>query len=287
MTTLQFLGLHQKTLRCYKRALSNFFTWLEDEEESLPSRFSQLDLLVSRYIEHLWLDDVNVTYAGHTLSAFRRFYPQARFKLPMAKQFFSNWKNSHVCKQAVPLPPEVAMGIAGAAVECQEYRFAAAILLGFLTFMRTGEIVNLQMTDLALFPQRHAIIVALPSTKTSKKHMESVEVHDDLLCHFLWEIKSLCPTGSLVQATPNKFRAKLASFCNFLGLSECNFSAYSIRRGGASYAFAQGEPFDKLLVRGRWQSIKTARIYLDSGRANLVQLTLPEKAGRYLDHFQA
>ena len=32
-----------------------------------------------------------------------------------------------------------------------------------------------------------------------------------------------------------------------------------------------GTSFDELLVRGRWQSPRTARIYLDTGRAALIQ----------------
>ena len=287
MASLQFLGLQKRSLKCYKRALHNFFTWLDSEEIPLPSSFSKLDLLVSQYIEHLWLDDVNVTYAGHTLSAFRRFYPQARFKLPVSKQYFSNWKNSHVSKQAVPMPAEVAMSIAGAALECKEVRFAASLLLGYLAFMRTGEIVGLQMTDIALFVDSGAIIIALPSTKTSKKQMESIEVNDTLLCSLLWEIKRSCPTGGLAACTPNGFRARLRLFCSFLGVRACGFSAYSIRRGGASFAFANGESFDQLLHRGRWQSVKTARIYLGSGRANLIQLTLPDEATALISTFKA
>lgn len=130
MATLQFLGLQPRSLRCYKKALRNFFTWLDEEEIPLPSKFRQLDLLVAQFLEHLWMDDAHLTYAGHTLSAFRRFYPQLRFRLPTAKQYFANWKSSHVCKQAVPMPAEVCMAIAGVAVDVQEFRFAATLLLG-------------------------------------------------------------------------------------------------------------------------------------------------------------
>ena len=49
------------------------------------------------------------------------------------------------------------------------------------------------------------------------------------------------------------------------------FTAYSFRRGGASYAFSTGVAFDELLIRGRWQNSRTARLYLDTGRAALIQ----------------
>ena len=75
-------------------------------------------------------------------------------------------------------------------------------------------------------------------------------------------------------------------YCRFFGLSAFNFSAYSLRRGGASHAFATGVHFDELLLRGRWQSVKTARIYLDSGRASLVRMAFTAQEEAHLLNFQ-
>lgn len=79
---------------------------------------------------------------GHTLSALRRFYLQLRFKLPVSRQFFTNWKSMHVTKQAVPFPGDVIMALAGVALAAEEWNLAALVLLGFAAFLRTGEIVN-------------------------------------------------------------------------------------------------------------------------------------------------
>lgn len=98
MTTLRFLGLQPRTLRAYQRALGHFFDWLEEEEQPIPRNFRILDTALASYLEHLWLDDTNITYAGHTLSAFRRFYPQMRYKIPLARQYFVNWKTT--CSKA-------------------------------------------------------------------------------------------------------------------------------------------------------------------------------------------
>ena len=148
--SLRFIGLHAKSLRSYKRALLNFFQWLDEEEHPIPKRHSILDDLLSQYFEHLWLDDVNITYAGHVLSAFRRFYPRLRFKLPVARQFFSNWKSVHVPKQAVPMPAEIAMAVAGVAVEVKDYKMGLLVLLGFTLFLRTSEITNLLVSQVQL-----------------------------------------------------------------------------------------------------------------------------------------
>ena len=287
MTSLRFLGLKPRTLQCYENALRNFFLWLEDESEDLPARFTHLDRQVSQYLEHLWLDDVNVTYAGHLLSSLRRFHPQSRYRLPLSRQLFSNWKAVITPKQAVPMPAVVTMAIAGAALAIDDDRFAVLLLLGFAAFLRTGEMAKLDAGDISIDPKTGRVILALPSTKTSKKSVDSVEVMDERLASLVQAVLNGQSDGLLGDLTPNQFRAKLATYLNFFSLEEFGFSAYSIRRGGASHAFASGVHFDLLLLKGRWQSIRTARLYLDSGRAALVRMRFSAQVAQNLEDFAA
>ena len=95
----------------------------------------------------------------------------------------------------------------------------------------------------------------------------------------LWPLYCLTP---LVWAgSARSFRAVLAEFSTFFELDSFQFSAYSIRRGGASFAFAQGASLDELLIKGRWQSQRTAPLYLDTGRAALIQT----RQVKYLHHY--
>jgi len=278
MTTLRFIGLQPKSLRAYQRALRHFFQWLEDEEEPIPQTYRLLDSKLAQYLEHLWMDDCHITYAGHTLSAFRRFYPQVRYKIPLARQYFVNWKSIHVSRQAVPMPADVVLAIAGVAVSCHRESFAAAILLAYAAFLRTGEIIQLAPHRIAVDPQLRFVILSLPATKTSKQKDESVSIEDVNLAILVQHVLTLCTTETLLNVSANQFRAMLKLFCSFLNLEPCGFSGYSLRRGGASHAFASGQTFDQLLVKGRWQSVKTARVYLDSGRAQLIQMRLPSES---------
>ena len=140
MTTLRFLGLQPKTLRAYQRALSHFFDWLEEEEQPIPRNFRILDTALASYLEHLWPDDTNITYAGHTLSAFRRFYPQMRYKIPLARQYFVNWKTTHVPKPATPMPADVALAIAGVAIHCHREKFCSSYPDRFCSFPPNGRV---------------------------------------------------------------------------------------------------------------------------------------------------
>ena len=130
------------------------------------------------------------------------------------------------------------------------------------------------------------IILALPATKTSKNKEESVAVTDALLCRFTQRVVAATQGPTISNLTANQFRSRLQQLCSFLHLERHNFTGYSLRRGGASHAFTEGMHFDQLLITGRWQSVKTARQYLDSGRAALVQLQLSPRSAYLVDHFQ-
>ena len=259
---LRFIGLKPKTLKCYENALRAFFHYLDEENLSIPTKRSKLDQLLAQFLEHLYLDDRPITYAGHTMSAFRRFYPQLRYKLPLAKQYFSNWRNVHVSQQAVPMPAALALAIAGVAVECHQ----------FLGFLRTSEMTSLEWRKISFKVSTGQIVLALPSTKTSKNKEESIVLADYRVCLLLECLHRHSTTERVWPQSPPVFRRQLAEILDYLQLRDAAFSAYSIRRGGATHAFSEGIAMDKLVIKGRWQNAKTARIYLDSGRAALVQL---------------
>ena len=177
---------------------------------------------------------------------------------------------SHVAVQAVPMPAKAVMALAGAAVQHREFSLACLLLIGFLGFLRTGEMVALQAEKVEVSLAMHQIILALPATKTSQHREESICIHDQRVAILLHNVLQNT-TGRFWPYSAVAFRKRLHELCCELSLEQCCFSAYSIRRGGASYAFATGVSFDELLVKGRWQSSKTARIYLDTGRAALIQ----------------
>ena len=206
--------------------------------------------------------------------------------MPVARQFFSNWKSIHVPRQAVPLPASIALALAGVALEVKEPNLALVLLVGFTAFLRTGEMVNLRFTQMQVNELNGQIILALPASKTSKNKMESVAVTDPLLASLAAHAAAKAQQDSLLSLTANQFRRQLSLLLGVLQLEDSNFTGYSIRRGGASHAFATGQHFDQLLVTGRWQSVKTARQYLDSGRAALVQLQFSAHGLQLIHVFQ-
>eukprot|EP00438_Fugacium_kawagutii_P001385 Skav209303 [mRNA] locus=scaffold994:165891:166499:+ [translate_table: standard] len=183
------------------------------------------------------------------------------------------------------MPATVAMAVAGVACKVADLQFAALMLLGFAAFLRTGEIASIKVSHVHVQEATGDIYVALPATKTSRNRLESVAIQDEFLASLLCEVMETRVSDFFFGGSPAQFRRQLALFLSFLHLEDHNFTGYSLRRGGASHAFANGVSFDHLLVKGRWQSVKTARQYLDSGRAALIQLNFSDRANHRIHFF--
>lgn len=130
--------------------MKRFFDFFDDENLPFPVSHKDLDLRVSELLEPVWLDDKPLTHAGRLMSGLKRFVPQLRWRLPRAKQYFSNWQSIHVTGQAARFPPAVIMAYAGLAVATKQYSLAALLLVGYLAFLRTGEIVSLTASKVAV-----------------------------------------------------------------------------------------------------------------------------------------
>ena len=72
------------------------------------------------------------------------------------------------------------------------------------------------------------------------------------------------------------FRKAFEMLCAELGLSGFNFRPYSLRRGGATNLFRSTGSVSKVIVRGRWASQRTARIYVLEGMGVLAEVNLSE-----------
>ena len=120
-------------------------------------------------------------------------------------------------------------------------------------------------------------VISLGMTKGGKRTgaAESVTLSSDAL-KWLWLWKtankphtSLCPTNA-------KWRQLFSTCLTALSLQPFQFRPYSLRRGGATFWFSRHGNLDKLMIAGRWQAVKTARVYINEGLAVLAELHLPK-----------
>ena len=121
---------------------------------------------------------------------------------------------------------------------------------------------------------RGPAVISLGLTKSGKRQgaAESVVVHVEDVCRRLFQWVQEKPKHSLIAGPAHKWRKQFADALEALAFDKWDFRPYSLRRGGATQSFSQHGAFDKLLVAGRWQSQKTAKIYVNQGLAVLVEL---------------
>ena len=100
---------------------------------------------------------------------------------------------------------------------------------------------------------------------------EFVEISDHFVAHLLAiSILGLAGHEPLVPWKYADLRRLVRDFAAQDNLVEIGFVPYSFRRGGASYFFRSTGSFDAALQRGRWQSVKSAKIYINEARARYV-----------------
>lgn len=80
---------------------------------------------------------------------------------------------------------------------------------------------------------------------------------------------------------PEKLRRLFFGLLDHLGIPG-QFSMYSFRRGGATWHFLSSQSLERTLLRGRWGSSSTARIYLQDAAATVSHLQLTDDQRSYV-----
>eukprot|EP00971_Amphidinium_carterae_P196480 3899121-Amphidinium_carterae.1 len=117
-------------------------------------------------------------------------------------------------------------------------------------------------------------VIVLPLTKTSARtgSQESVTITDPWVGRLLYlYCHNLDPMTCIGMESPGVHRRRFKQACVALRLSEL-YQWYSLRRGGATFAYQRGLDMGGIAIRGRWANARTARIYINDGLSLLAQL---------------
>ena len=193
--------------------------------------------------------------------------------MPRAK---GAWRRRfHVVCGVRPLPFLVMLAVTSLAFIDGNLHFGASVLVAFHCYLRTGEIFKIRFGNILFDP---TVVIALYDTKIGKRacHAESVSVDDSFVITVLREMASRWPSGFLLPISPWSFRQQFDRYIQVLGFPSGYFSPYSLRKGGATYDFLRSSDLQRVMWRGRWQSLKSARVYIQEGRAALTAVSMSE-----------
>lgn len=226
------------------------------------------------WIEHIFFDGESKSLASDALASVQYHLPQAIGHLRMSWKLAKAWRKIEPPSRVVPISPLLTRAFAGACVLAGKIPAAACLLTAFDALLRPGEMYLLRVGDITFYSCQ--AVITLRDTKTGRRHTsgEMVVVESRLAVHYL---KLACEHRSVQSPVfaggPTAFRQLFKNLVEHFEL-EGLFAVYSLRRGGATYNFLMHGSMEKTLLRGRWSSTSTARIYIQDTIATISQLRL-------------
>ena len=202
-------------------------------------------------------------------------FPETKKKLPRSVRNLVAWGRQQSVDRAPPLPLGFCRAIVGWAWARGARSFAVCLLLCFRAMLRPAELFKLRVANLNLNGTRQGgVSIGLNfQTKTSaaKRSSESIFVTDPALLRLLDIVYGARPRDEIL-ITEALFRETFATACSFFSFDVVSeFRLYSLRRGGASQHFRETKSMDSLCQTGRWQSARSAQVYIRDALASEIE----------------
>ena len=146
MTYLETRAVAPATAQEYHRRYHHFKQWASLQGSTLDSHL-QMDAGIADYMNHQYVMGSNTLDASKLLAAIGHFESQfSRYgsaKLPRVIRCIQAFRKANPPKSRLPLPFLGLMAMIGAALHCNQGAFALYLLLGFVCYPRTGELLSL------------------------------------------------------------------------------------------------------------------------------------------------
>jgi integrase len=274
-------ALAPTTLAKYKQGVKLFIEWCIEHNYDC-STIEELDELLSDYFHYLYEegDGTGKGLAAQTLYGLIKFVPRLDNRLPTATMSLKGWLKLKPSQSYPPLTWDLTVLIACQMARHRKLRQGIATLLAFDCFLRVGELVNIRRCDVAttgdsrMGGEYRGTSIRLRQTKTGPNQW--VQVHDKDVELLLLAVVSMAKTDQslLFPFTANQYRSTFKDTCRQLGLSS-TYVPHSLRHGGATRWHLLDHSIEDILLRGRWASTKSARRYIQAGRAMLLTVQVP------------
>jgi integrase len=274
------------TVRKYKKAVCAFLEWCNSHDYRANNN-DQLDDLLTHYFHDLYElnEGKGKGLAADTLYGVMKYLPRTKNHLATAEQSLRGWSKMQPAQSYPPLTWDLTVAMAVQMCRHGLVRHAIATLVAFDCFLRIGELVNLRKVDIAdngdvrMGSEYRGMALRLRQTKTGPNQW--VQVEDKDVQHLLRLLLQTCShdEDKVFGFTSAQYRGVFKMVRDELGLAS-TYVPHSLRHGGATRWHLLGKNLEDILLRGRWASIKSARRYVQSGRAMLLSVAVPEAVMR-------
>ena len=257
------------TLTKYVSAVRDFVVWCVEQGED-PVDMPSLDDLLTDYLHHLYESGAGRAAANCTYYGLIAQLPTLKHNLPTSLLVLRAFARLKPSVSYPPLTWELTVAIAVQLCRHGWRHAAIAALLGFDCLLRISELVGLHVDDVAdagdprLNVEHTGMSLRIRKAKTGVNQW--VSVRDPAVMALLRGLLAVQRQGSLFSFTAAVFRAQFKHVCRELGLSS-GYVPHSLRHGGATHLHLLRWSLEDILMRGRWESTKSARRYVQAGRA--------------------
>ncbi len=276
--------VNRVTFDRYLTAYQHFLDYCRANLRRPRPTAESMDSSLSEYVLHTYrLHPDRSPHRGNlTLNAVLYFHPQYRSHLPLSAATLTGWERIYnsPARRRPPFTWDMVCLIGLQFARSGEFEAGIATFLAFDGYFRINELLHLTVADV-IFPGRtghqsqSSILFRLSEAKGG---MNQEIVLDRVAFTPLvrWLVQGKQLTDFLFPFRAPRYRTLLKSVLQSLRLDKVGFTPHSLRHGGASHDYALRRPIEEIVIRGRWASIRSARRYLQSARALLLQHLLDD-----------
>lgn len=300
--TLINLAIKPQTLAAYRKALDKFQDWATARGEKITR--NEADSLMYDWFSEEYQADGSRSTCATAFSALLHFNPALKGNMPLCARALKGWEKAAPSESAEPMSWTHACALAGALVKLGHLGAAVGLLVGYDCYLRISEMCDITLDDVVL-PERmrelgvqgDKMLIHIGQSKTGTNQGVPVRSKPiaDLLRWYISEVNakrvglgpSILKPGRSGKSTKclRLFGLSTTTFSNLLkkasivvGLESIEYTAHSLRHGGATTDYLNGVSLDEIMKRGRWRSRKSLDVYVRAGRAAFVGLINPDAA---------
>ena len=271
----------QSTHNKYLKAVKKLIEWYDEEWiDDDPVTIDEFDIMVLQYIHWCYEHGKSKSNAETAVHGIKHFMPQLKDSLHRSSQALLGWQKRTPTLSHPPLSYELTLVLAYQMCRSGYVEYGIGVLLSFDCLLRISELCNLQRKHVYDSKQSSSseykgMVIIIPHAKNGKN--QHVTIHD----HSIQELLRLSCRNKkrddyVFSYTTSQYRRVFKQFINNLGLDK-RYVPHSLRHGGATrFRHVFHWSVENVLERGRWQSINSARRYIQSGKAVLLSDEVPE-----------
>jgi site-specific recombinase XerD len=272
----------ENTIRSYRSDFKQFEAWCSSHQLS-PLETSSQD--IAHYIEFLEATKASSTIRRHidSLSSILKLsghHDPTREPEAILAMKRMHRKKGRRQKQATPLTKNVLDALLSVCKDdIRGLRDQVLLRLGNETMRRRSELCRFKFEDVEVLPNgRVGIRLAFSKTDQfgsgklipiSEELHELIESWGERVGENGYLLRGIKKNGAVTrQLSPASINRRLKELQKLAGLHETgDLSGHSFRVGAALDLLEQGEPLEKIMLRGGWKSDSTAMRYLREWQA--------------------